>query len=90
MVYDSRFARPSLALMTLKALSPTDGRYADKVDSLREILSEYGLIRCRVLVEIRWLQSLAADVEAGSGNAITNKRRAALSETLGGIAARLR
>ncbi len=43
----------------LRALSPADGRYADKVDSLREILSEYGLIRYRVLVEVRWLQCLA-------------------------------
>ena len=40
----------------LRALSPTDGRYADKIVGLRDILSEYGLIRFRVLVEIRWLQ----------------------------------
>lgn len=43
----------------LEALSPIDGRYAAKVDALREILSEYGLIRHRVLVEVRWLQWLA-------------------------------
>jgi adenylosuccinate lyase len=43
----------------LRALSPTDGRYADKVGGLRDILSEYGLIRYRVLVEVRWLQWLA-------------------------------
>ena len=43
----------------LRALSPADGRYADKVRALRDILSEYGLIRYRVLVEIRWLQWLA-------------------------------
>ncbi len=65
MVYDSRFARPSLALMTLKALSPTDGRYAGKVERLREILSEYGLIRYRVLVEVRWLQAMADDTAIG-------------------------
>jgi adenylosuccinate lyase len=46
---------------TLKALSPADGRYADKVGSLRDIFSEYGLIRFRVLVEVRWLQALAAE-----------------------------
>lgn len=40
----------------LRALSPADGRYADKIVGLRDILSEYGLIRFRVLVEIRWLQ----------------------------------
>jgi len=43
----------------LRALSPADGRYADKVNDLRDIFSEYGLIRYRVLVEIRWLQWLA-------------------------------
>jgi adenylosuccinate lyase len=43
----------------LRALSPADGRYADKVGALRDTLSEYGLIRYRVLVEIRWLQWLA-------------------------------
>ncbi|MFM8333032.1 MAG: adenylosuccinate lyase [Candidatus Methylumidiphilus sp.] len=45
--------------MTLNNLSPVDGRYAGKVNSLRPILSEFGLIRFRVLVEIRWLQALA-------------------------------
>jgi adenylosuccinate lyase len=44
----------------LTALSPIDGRYADKVEALRPIFSEYGLIRFRVLVEVRWLQALAA------------------------------
>jgi adenylosuccinate lyase len=45
--------------MTLTNLSPIDGRYADKVEPLRAILSEYGLIYYRVRVEIRWLQALA-------------------------------
>jgi adenylosuccinate lyase len=45
--------------MSLKALSPIDGRYATKVDALRGICSEYGLIRYRVLVEVRWLQWLS-------------------------------
>ena len=45
--------------MSLRALSPTDGRYADKVSNVREIFSEYGLIRYRALVEVRWLQWLA-------------------------------
>ncbi len=44
---------------SLRALSPVDGRYAGKVEPLRDIFSEYGLIRYRVLVEIRWLQWLA-------------------------------
>jgi adenylosuccinate lyase len=45
--------------MSLKALSPIDGRYAAKADALRGICSEYGLIRYRVLVEVRWLQWLS-------------------------------
>ncbi|CAE1135052.1 adenylosuccinate lyase [Xanthomonas euroxanthea] len=45
----------------LLALSPLDGRYASKVDALRPIFSEYGLIRARVKVEIEWLLALAAE-----------------------------
>jgi len=48
-----------MKVSSLRALSPTDGRYADKVKGLRDIFSEYGLIRFRVLVEVRWLQCLA-------------------------------
>ncbi|MEM7431904.1 MAG: adenylosuccinate lyase [Pseudomonadota bacterium] len=48
-----------MKVSTLKALSPVDGRYASKVSALRDILSEYGLMRYRVLVEVRWLQCLA-------------------------------
>ena len=46
-------------ISTLQAISPTDGRYAEKVKDLRDIFSEYGLIRFRVLVEVRWLQCLS-------------------------------
>lgn len=47
-------------LSSLTAVSPVDGRYGGKTESYRTIFSEYGLIRHRVLVEVRWLQSLAA------------------------------
>ncbi|NNL54696.1 MAG: adenylosuccinate lyase [Woeseia sp.] len=46
-------------MSSLRALSPVDGRYADKVHGLRDVLSEFGLIRYRVLIEVRWLQWLA-------------------------------
>ena len=46
-------------MTSLTALSPIDGRYASKADSLRPYLSEFGLIKARVTVEIRWLQMLA-------------------------------
>jgi adenylosuccinate lyase len=46
-------------LSALTALSPVDGRYAGKTSKLRPFFSEYGLIKHRVLVEIRWLQALS-------------------------------
>lgn len=46
-------------LSALTAVSPIDGRYASKTAAYREIFSEYGLIRYRVEIEIRWLQCLA-------------------------------
>ncbi|HHW78314.1 MAG TPA: adenylosuccinate lyase [Xanthomonadaceae bacterium] len=48
-----------MELTALTAISPIDGRYADQTAGLRPIFSEYGLIRHRVLVEVRWLQALA-------------------------------
>jgi len=49
------------ALDPLLALSPLDGRYAGKVEALRPVFSEFGLIHARVRVEIEWLLALAAD-----------------------------
>ena len=49
-----------MSLNSLNAISPIDGRYGSKTEKLREIFSEYGLIKARVLVEVRWLQKLAA------------------------------
>ncbi|PZP24648.1 MULTISPECIES: adenylosuccinate lyase [Pseudomonas] len=49
-----------MQLSSLTAVSPVDGRYAGKTSALRPIFSEYGLIRFRVQVEVRWLQRLAA------------------------------
>jgi adenylosuccinate lyase len=54
-----------MQVSTLSALSPLDGRYAGKVASLRPIFSEYGLIRARVTVEVRWLQMLADHARIG-------------------------
>jgi adenylosuccinate lyase len=49
-----------MELSQLTAISPIDGRYGARTDTLRPIFSEYGLIRHRVIVEVRWLQALAA------------------------------
>ncbi|MGH1486141.1 MAG: adenylosuccinate lyase [Cellvibrionaceae bacterium] len=46
-------------LSSLNAVSPIDGRYGSKTVDYRSIFSEFGLIRFRVEVEIRWLQCLA-------------------------------
>lgn len=64
----------SSTTFTLTALSPVDGRYASKVDALRPVFSEFGLIRARVEVEVRWLQRLGqiaaiAEVPAFSATA---------------------
>jgi len=48
-----------MQLTELTAISPVDGRYGSKTTDYRAIFSEYGLIRHRVLVEVRWLQALA-------------------------------
>ena len=48
-----------MELSSLTAISPIDGRYGDKTRDLRVVFSEYGLIRHRVLVEVRWLRMLA-------------------------------
>jgi adenylosuccinate lyase len=48
-----------MELSQLTAISPVDGRYGSKTETLRPIFSEYGLIRHRVVVEVRWLQALA-------------------------------
>ncbi|WP_108445336.1 adenylosuccinate lyase [Halomonas denitrificans] len=48
-----------MPLSALTALSPVDGRYESKAAALREHFSEFGLIRARVIVEIRWLECLA-------------------------------
>ena len=45
----------------ISALSPLDGRYESKVSTLRPIFSEYGLIKARVTVEVRWFQMLAGN-----------------------------
>ncbi|MBD3653602.1 adenylosuccinate lyase [Kangiella sp.] len=48
-----------MQLSALTAISPVDGRYGSKVTDLRSIFSEFGLLKYRVTVEVRWLQALA-------------------------------
>ena len=48
-----------LPFSSLTAVSPVDGRYADKTAALREYFSEYGLIKRRVVVMVGWLVQLS-------------------------------
>ena len=69
----------------LLALSPLDGRYAGKVDALRPIFSEFGLIKARVKVEVEWLLALAAEpgiVELKPFSAGATARLRALADDL--------
>jgi len=50
-----------MPLSSLTAISPVDGRYAEKCEELRPIFSEYGLIRQRIRVEALWLKALAQE-----------------------------
>ncbi|MDX1301155.1 adenylosuccinate lyase [Photobacterium sp.] len=49
-----------MELSALTAVSPVDGRYGSKTSALRSIFSEFGLLKYRTIVEVRWLQKLAA------------------------------
>ncbi len=70
---------------TLRALSPADGRYSDKVAGLRDIFSEYGLIRFRVLVEVRWLQCLADAPEIGEIGPLSSVMKDVLNNIVDGF-----
>jgi len=65
----------SLELSSLSAVSPIDGRYGSKTAALRDIFSEYGLIRYRVQVEVRWLLALADHAEIAEVPTLSNEAR---------------
>ena len=62
----------------LTALSPLDGRYAAKVDALREQFSEFALIRQRMRVEVAWLLALAAEPDIAEVPPFSDDGRATL------------
>lgn len=76
-------AQVSLPLSATTALTPLDGRYGNKVLSLRPIFSEYGLIKYRSLVEVKWLQALSDEdniAEVAKFSTSTNQQLDALIE----------
>jgi len=67
-------------LSSLTAISPLDGRYGDKTAELRPIFSEFGLMRFRVQVEIRWLQALAVQKDIEEVPALSDEANALLND----------
>jgi adenylosuccinate lyase len=72
-------------LSPLTAVSPIDGRYGSKTAPLREVFSEFGLIKRRVLVEIRWLQCLAAHADIAEVPALSPAAQRVLEEIVDGF-----
>ena len=70
---------------SLMALSPLDGRYASKVSGLKPLFSEYGLIRHRVLVEVRWLLTLSGLPQIAEVPAFSEAARAQLEGLASGF-----
>lgn len=68
-----------MELSALTAVSPVDGRYGSKTADLRDVFSEYGLIRFRVEVEVRWLQKLAAHPQITEVPALSSEADALLN-----------
>ena len=64
----------------LTAISPLDGRYAAKVEPLRPIFSEYGLLHRRIQVEVRWLEALAAHAKIVEVPALSEDARTVLQQ----------
>jgi len=73
-------------LSELTALSPVDGRYAGKTSELRQYFSEYGLIKHRVLVEVRWLQALANEAAIAEVSKFSDEANAYLEAILNNFA----
>ena len=69
-----------MELNALTALSPIDGRYQDKAAALRPIFSEFGLLKFRVMVEVRWLQKLASHAQIQEVPALSKKANDYLNE----------
>jgi adenylosuccinate lyase len=67
-----------MTMDALEAISPLDGRYAQKVEALRALCSEYGLIRQRLFVEVRWLLALSDTPGVGEVPPFSAEARARL------------
>jgi len=71
-----------MQLSSLTAVSPIDGRYGRKTQTLRDIFSEYGLIYHRVVVEVKWLQALANEPQITEVPAFSDEANAVLNNII--------
>jgi adenylosuccinate lyase len=71
-----------MELSSLTAISPIDGRYGSKTIDLRAIFSEFGLIRQRVTVEVRWLQHLSACADISEVPAFSDHAQKLLNDII--------
>ncbi|MGH8414915.1 MAG: adenylosuccinate lyase, partial [Gammaproteobacteria bacterium] len=74
-----------MQLSPLTAISPLDGRYALRVDTLRDLFSEYGLMRQRLQIEIAWLLAFADHPGVSEIKPLSDDARAQLEQLLGGF-----
>jgi adenylosuccinate lyase len=72
-------------LSALSAISPVDGRYGSKTAALRPVFSEFGLIKYRLIVEVRWLQALAANPGVIEVPALSDDANAVLEALINGF-----
>lgn len=66
--------------MSLKSISPLDGRYEAAVAPLADFFSEYALIRYRVIVELQWLLVMSEQPEIAEVRAFTEEERSLLTQ----------
>ncbi len=71
--------------MSIRSISPLDGRYADKVDALRGVFSEYALIKNRLKVEVLWLQTLCECPDIEEARALTKDEGTLLNDLIAGV-----
>ena len=72
-------------MSTIDALTPLDGRYESKITELKEIFSEYGLIKYRVQVEVEWLKALCAEAGIPEARELSGAEIAALDAIVTGL-----
>jgi adenylosuccinate lyase len=71
-----------MELNSLTAISPIDGRYGNKTEKLRDTFSEFGLIRFRLLVEVRWLQTISANEDIAEVPEFSNQATSLLNKLI--------